>query len=117
MSNAPETKHGGMKSIRLRLNPLGRMIVNKIIPGFEYAHCNLVSKEVSVEMAIIITPLAINSDDEFKLSLFWNEKKEEYRQTVYWGVYLNDELISYTSSKQLAEKTKLWMENWLERKT
>ena len=68
-------------------------------------------------MTITITPLTINSDDEFKLSLFWNDKREEYGQPVYWGVYLNDELVSYTSSKQLAEKTKLWMENWLERKT
>jgi hypothetical protein len=34
-------------------------MVNKIMPGFENAHCNLASKEVSGEMTITITPLTI----------------------------------------------------------
>lgn len=32
---------------------------------------------------------------------------------TYWGIYLNDKSISYTSSKELAEKTKVWIEKWL----
>ena len=34
----------------------------------------------------------------------------------YWGVYLNDEKITITSTKEQAEKTKEWMENWLNTK-
>jgi hypothetical protein len=32
---------------------------------------------------------------------------------TYWGIYLDDRYISYTSSKELAEKSRLWMEKWL----
>jgi hypothetical protein len=32
---------------------------------------------------------------------------------TYWGIYIDDKNISYTSSKELAEKTKVWMEKWL----
>ena len=32
---------------------------------------------------------------------------------TYWGIYLDDEEISTTSTKERAEKTKQWMENWL----
>jgi hypothetical protein len=32
---------------------------------------------------------------------------------TYWGIYLDDRHVSYTSSRELAEKTKLWMEKWL----
>lgn len=35
---------------------------------------------------------------------------------TYWGIYMDDKYVSYTSSKELAEKTKAWMEKWLERK-
>ena len=34
---------------------------------------------------------------------------------TYWGIYLDDKHVSYTSSRELAEKTKLWMEKWLTR--
>ncbi|MEQ9618857.1 MAG: hypothetical protein RIG61_06755 [Deltaproteobacteria bacterium] len=32
---------------------------------------------------------------------------------TYWGVFLDENKISSTSSKELAEKTREWMENWL----
>jgi hypothetical protein len=32
---------------------------------------------------------------------------------IYWGVFLNESRVSTTSSRELAEKTKEWMENWL----
>ena len=32
---------------------------------------------------------------------------------TYWGVLLNENRVSMTSSLELAEKTKEWMENWL----
>jgi hypothetical protein len=68
-------------------------------------------------MNITISPFTISSDTEFKLSLFKINKKEPKKPIVYWGIYLNNKQISYTSSKQLAEKTKLWMENWLKDKS
>lgn len=35
---------------------------------------------------------------------------------TYWGIYMDDKYVSYTSTKELAEKTKAWMEKWLESK-
>ncbi len=50
--------------------------------------------------------LLIGDMDEEKI-------KKNYLPLTYWGIYLDDKQISYTSSKELAEKTKLWMEKWL----
>jgi len=33
---------------------------------------------------------------------------------TYWGIYLNDKKISTTSTKEQAEKTKVWVKNWLQ---
>jgi len=33
---------------------------------------------------------------------------------TYWGIYLDDKEISTTSTKEQAERTKEWMENWLD---
>ncbi|MFI5323920.1 MAG: hypothetical protein ACHQ6U_10390 [Thermodesulfobacteriota bacterium] len=32
---------------------------------------------------------------------------------TYWGVFLNENRVSMTSSRELAEKTREWMEDWL----
>jgi hypothetical protein len=32
---------------------------------------------------------------------------------TYWGIFLEDEMVSSTSTKEQAENTKYWMENWL----
>lgn len=32
---------------------------------------------------------------------------------TYWGIYLDDREISMTSTKEQAEHTKKWMEDWL----
>ena len=32
---------------------------------------------------------------------------------TYWGIYLDDREISTTSTKEQAENTKKWMEDWL----
>ena len=32
---------------------------------------------------------------------------------TYWGIYLDGKQVSYTSSKELAAKTKVWIEKWL----
>lgn len=35
---------------------------------------------------------------------------------TYWAVYLDDDQISVTSTREKAEETKQWMEQWLSRK-
>ncbi|MGQ0793336.1 MAG: hypothetical protein ACT4NX_04520 [Deltaproteobacteria bacterium] len=35
---------------------------------------------------------------------------------TYWGIYMDDKYVSYTSTRELAESTKAWMEKWLEGK-
>jgi hypothetical protein len=62
-------------------------------------------------MDITIVPLTVNSNDKSKLLPIRDE--EEFITPVYWGVYLNDECVSYTSNKELAERTKIWVRNWL----
>ena len=64
-------------------------------------------------MDITIVPLTINSDDKSKLLPIRDEKDKLIAPVIYWGVYLNDECVSYTSSKELAERTKIWVRNWL----
>jgi hypothetical protein len=36
--------------------------------------------------------------------------KRNYPPITYWGIYLDDRYISYTSSREQAERTKVWME-------
>ncbi len=54
-------------------------------------------------MTITIEPYTINSNIENSNIPF-----------CYWGIYLDDKEISTTSTKEQAEKTKKWMENWLD---
>ena len=39
--------------------------------------------------------------------------EKNHASITYWGVFLNDNRVSTTSSRELAEKTKAWMVNWL----
>ena len=54
-------------------------------------------------MTITIEPYTINSNIE-----------NSNIPLTYWGIYLDDIEISTTSTKEKAEKTKEWMENWLD---
>ncbi len=67
-------------------------------------------------MMITITPFTINPNCSFVAPLGGYEREDgvrkDYLPITYWGVYLNDKYISYTSSKELAEKTKVWLEKW-----
>lgn len=45
-----------------------------------------------------------------------NKEDTQKNPFIYWGIYVDDKYISYTSSKELAEKTKTWMEKWFEGK-
>ena len=71
-----------------------------------------------LKMTIKIDNFTIDSGNNSISPPYTGEKKEkQVFPLVYWGIYLNNERISYTSSKQLAEKTKSWMENWLKDKS
>jgi hypothetical protein len=66
---------------------------------------------------ITIAPLTINTSCYCSAPQIGYEKGEQTKRDhpliTYWGIYLDDRYISYTSSKELAEKTKVWMEKWL----
>ncbi|HWP91181.1 MAG TPA: hypothetical protein VNN20_03145 [Thermodesulfobacteriota bacterium] len=68
-------------------------------------------------MTVTVSLFTIGSEAELKLYLFKNDQEKSKKPVVYWGIYLNNEQISYTSSRQLAEETKSWMENWLKDKS
>ena len=52
------------------------------------------------------SPDAVGSDKSLHI-------ESVHAPITYWGVFLNDNRVSTTSSRELAEKTKAWMENWL----
>jgi hypothetical protein len=69
-------------------------------------------------MTITITSFTVDPNHNFKASPFGYERIELIKGNhllpiTYWGIYVDDRYISYTSSKELAEKTKLWLEKWL----
>ncbi len=64
-------------------------------------------------MTITIASFTIN----YPALMIEHEKGEQAKRDrlpiTYWGIYLDDKHISYTSSRELAEKTKVWIEKWL----
>lgn len=68
-------------------------------------------------MTITIAPFTINTSSNYPALPIGHEKEEHARRghlpITYWGIYLDDKHISYTSSRELAEKTKVWIEKWL----
>lgn len=68
------------------------------------------------EMTITIAPFTVDPIHSYTTPLVWDPRKQERAQEyplTYWGIYIDDKYISYTSSKELAEKSKVWMEKWL----
>ena len=69
-------------------------------------------------MTITIAPFTIDPSCNCPALLARHDKEENAKRNqipiTYWGIYLNDKHISYVSSKELAEKTKLWIEKWLQ---
>ncbi len=69
-------------------------------------------------MMITIVPFTVDQSWGCKPPPLRYEKEEYIKRNhppiTYWGIYLNDKHISYVSSKELAEKTKLWIEKWLQ---
>ncbi len=71
-------------------------------------------------LSITIAPLEVKRCGEFDVYSGVNEKAQDLTDTnrpvKYWGIYLGDEAISYTSSRERAEVTKEWIERWLKNK-
>ncbi len=71
-----------------------------------------------MEATITISPFTFYPECDCSLPLSRHEKEEhskkEHRPITYWGIYMNGNHVSYTSSEELADKTKVWMEKWLE---
>ena len=69
-------------------------------------------------MTITIAPFTIDASHDYSALLVGHVKEEHTKRNhlpiTYWGIYLDDKYVSYTSSKELAEKTKIWIEKWLE---
>jgi hypothetical protein len=66
-----------------------------------------------ISIIITITPFTVNLPETSNLPSLKHKTEKRTPTIIYWGIYLNNEQISYTSSKELAEETKLWMEKWL----
>ena len=68
-------------------------------------------------MIVTIAPFEIEQSCNCLPLLAGHEKQNHIRNhntsITYWGVYLDEKFVSYTSSRELAEKTKLWIEKWL----
>jgi hypothetical protein len=65
-------------------------------------------------MTITIAPFTIDSNRNLKAPpLGYGKEEVSYPPITYWGIYLDNTYIPPTSSKELAEKTKLWVEKWL----
>ncbi len=68
-------------------------------------------------MTITISPLTVNLTRTYETPLLLQGNEghitNEHPQVTYWGIYLDGKHVSHTSSRERAEKTKVWMEKWL----
>jgi hypothetical protein len=71
-------------------------------------------------LSITIAPLEVTPGGDINCSPSSDGNNEiikvQNKPIQYWGIYLDNEAISYASSKDHAEKTKEWMEKWLTNK-
>jgi hypothetical protein len=61
-------------------------------------------------MTVTIAPFTVNPDYEPKAPIVGYEEDimDERLPITYWGIYLDDKYVSHTSSKEQAERTKVW---------
>ncbi len=68
-------------------------------------------------MTITIAPFTVDTSRDCPALTVGYEREERAKRNhpsiTYWRIYLDDKYISCTSSKELAEKTKVWVEKWL----
>jgi hypothetical protein len=73
----------------------------------------LSTNEGGFEMTITIAPFTIDRSHDRSYPSRVYVRDGLITPITYWGIYIDDKNVSYTSSKELAEKTKIWMEKWL----
>lgn len=69
-------------------------------------------------MKIEVAPYAISPFCNLPENRFENGEKraeENNKPASCWGVYVNGKCVFFTSSRESAEKTKVWMEKCLKR--
>lgn len=70
-------------------------------------------------MDIRIAPFTIEPSCDCSPEVYGFDKENHmtsvHTPITYWGVFLDDTRVSAASSRELAEKTKEWMETWLAR--
>jgi hypothetical protein len=65
-------------------------------------------------MVVTITPFTIDQSCDCPQPLRHERGHiKEHTTITYWGIYIDDKYVSYTSNRELAERTKLWIERWL----
>lgn len=64
---------------------------------------------------VTIAPFRVDSRYTSKVppAVYEETEKVSDLPVTYWGVYVDNEYVSFVSSKELAEKTKAWMERWV----
>ena len=71
-------------------------------------------------MTITIAPFTVDPHCDCNVPAVGYRRDEHVRKEhlpiTYWRIYMDDKYVSYTSSKELAERTKAWMEKWLKDK-
>jgi hypothetical protein len=68
-------------------------------------------------MNVTIVPFTVNPSGDSKVALLGCEQEdiEDRPPITYWKIYVDDKYFSFVSSKELAEKTKQWVEKWLKK--
>ncbi len=70
-----------------------------------------------MEATITVSPFTYQPECECSLPFSGHEREEHVKNChtpiTYWGIYMDDKHLSYTSSKELAEMTQVWIEKWL----
>ncbi|HSE83174.1 MAG TPA: hypothetical protein VLB01_01335 [Thermodesulfobacteriota bacterium] len=66
-------------------------------------------------MNITIVPFTIDQSSSSNMSSgdYGKEAVKDHPPITYWKIYLDDKYFSFVSSRELAEKTKQWIEKWL----
>jgi len=76
--------------------------------------------QIMKKPTVRIIPSAVKPTGSFVAPLIDDMNEEQVKRNDlpinYWGIYLDGKYVSFVSSKELAERTKLWMEKWLSNK-
>ena len=66
-------------------------------------------------MNVTIIPFTIDqsSDSNVLPSIYGKGAVKKRPLITYWKIYLDDNYFSFVSSREIAEKTKQWIEKWL----